>query len=162
MRSRECYFGVYLNKPQTVRHESIYIILLLTRLQESRNNDNNDDLLTSTPCFTHSVYVLLMTSQSIADDVTNALCITRSNSCDTRTRKAMSNTFDINLIHDHIHGRSCTTRCFQFQLTGRSICDHVLFFTGCIVTGFIIVSIIACFPSGKDITYWKKDTMWPE
>ena len=37
------------------------------------NDDENEDLHTSTPYLTRSIYVLLMTSQSIADDVTNAL-----------------------------------------------------------------------------------------
>ena len=34
------------------------------------NDDKNDDIYTSSPCLTHSVFVLLMTSQSIDDDVT--------------------------------------------------------------------------------------------
>ena len=55
---------------ETVRHESTYIILYLTRHNESINDSKNDDVYTSSPCFTHSVFVLLMTSQSIADDVT--------------------------------------------------------------------------------------------
>ena len=37
---------------------------------ESINFDKNDDLYTLTLCFTHSVYILLMMSQLIADDVT--------------------------------------------------------------------------------------------
>ena len=53
---------------ETVRHESKYIILFLTRHNESIN-DKNDDLYTSSPCLTRSVFVLQMTSQSIADDV---------------------------------------------------------------------------------------------
>ena len=84
-RSREGYFGV-LNKYQnntgvsaeTVRHESTYIILFLTRHDESINDYKNDKLYTSFPCLTRSVFVLLMTSQSIADDVT----ITRQLWCD--------------------------------------------------------------------------------
>ena len=31
--------------------------------------DKNDDLYMSSPCLTRSVFILLMTSQSIADDV---------------------------------------------------------------------------------------------
>ena len=85
-RSREGYFWCLFlelrsnegNKHQnntrvsaeTVRHESTYIILFLTRHNESINDDRNDDVYTSSPCLTHSVFVLLMTSQSIADDVT--------------------------------------------------------------------------------------------
>ena len=55
---------------ETVRHESTYIILFPTRHNESINYDKKDDLYTTTPCLTRSVVVLLMTSQSIADDVT--------------------------------------------------------------------------------------------
>ena len=55
---------------EAVRHESTYIILYLTRHKESINDDKHDDLYTSFPCLTCSVFVLLMTSQSIGDDVT--------------------------------------------------------------------------------------------
>ena len=85
MRSRECYFGVYfpsctatreintkitLEWAHTVRHKSTYIILFLTQHNESINDAKNEDLHTSSPCLTHSLYVLLMTSQSIDDEVT--------------------------------------------------------------------------------------------
>ena len=52
------------------RHESTYIILFLKRHNESINDDKNGDLYTSSPCLTRSVLVLLVKSQSIADDVT--------------------------------------------------------------------------------------------
>ena len=55
---------------ETVRHESTYIILFLTRHNESINDYKTDELYTSSPCLTRSVFVLLMTSQPIADDVT--------------------------------------------------------------------------------------------
>ena len=55
---------------ETVRQESTYIILFLTRHDESINDDKNNALNTSSPCLIRSVFVLLMTSQSIADDVT--------------------------------------------------------------------------------------------
>ena len=55
---------------ETVRHESTYIISFLTRQNKSINDDKNDVLYTSSPCLTCSIVVLLMTSQSIADDVT--------------------------------------------------------------------------------------------
>ena len=55
---------------EIVRHESTYIILFLTRHNDSINGERNDDLYTSSPCLTRSVFVLLMTSQSISDDVT--------------------------------------------------------------------------------------------
>ena len=54
---------------ETVCHVSIYIILLLTQHNESINDDKNDKLYTSSPCLTRSVFILLMTSQSIVDDV---------------------------------------------------------------------------------------------
>ena len=54
----------------TVRHESTYIILFLTRYNESINDYKNDDLYASSVCLTRLVFVLQMTSQSIADDVT--------------------------------------------------------------------------------------------
>ena len=55
---------------ETVRHESTYIILFLTRHNKSINDDKNDDLYTSSSGPTRSVFDLIMTSQSIADDVT--------------------------------------------------------------------------------------------
>ena len=63
---------------KTVRHENKYIILFLTRHNESTNDDQNDEFYTSSPCLTRSVFVLLMTSQSIADGVT----MTRQLWCD--------------------------------------------------------------------------------
>ena len=57
---------------EIVRHESTYIILFLTRHNESIIDDKNDDFYTSSPCLTRSVFDLLITSQSIADDVTMA------------------------------------------------------------------------------------------
>ena len=58
---------------ETVRHEGTYIVLFLTRHCESIksiNDDINDDLYTSSLCFTRSVFVVMMISQLIADDVT--------------------------------------------------------------------------------------------
>ena len=55
---------------ETVRDESTYIILFLTRHNVSIIEGKNDNLYTSSPSLTRSVFVLLMTSQSIADDVT--------------------------------------------------------------------------------------------
>ena len=63
LRSRESYFA------WTARQEGTYIILLLKRHNYSIKDDKIL-FLTSTPCLTRSVYILLMTSQSIADDVT--------------------------------------------------------------------------------------------
>ena len=50
--------------------EYMYIILFLVRQNESINEIKNEYLHTSTPCLTGSVYVQLVTSQSITDDVT--------------------------------------------------------------------------------------------
>ena len=80
---------------ETVRHESAYIILFLTRHNESINDNKNDDLFTSSPCLARLVSVLLMTSQSIADDVTMTRQLWRDHS------------LDINFIHGDIHVRSC-------------------------------------------------------
>ena len=55
---------------ETIRHESAYIILFLTWYNEFINYDKTDDLYTSSPCLTRSFFVLLVTSQSIANDVT--------------------------------------------------------------------------------------------
>ena len=74
-RSQDGYFGVYFptsqlgNKHQndtrvraeTVFHESTYIILFITRHNNDKSDDKNDDLHTSTPCVTHNR--LLMMSQ---------------------------------------------------------------------------------------------------
>ena len=80
MRSRECYFCVcnegnkHQNNSrasaQTVRHKSTYVVLFLTWKKESINDAKNEDLHVSSPCLTRSLYVLLMTSQSIGDDIT--------------------------------------------------------------------------------------------
>ena len=53
-----------------VRHESTYITLFLTRYNESINHVNDNDLHTLSLYPTRSAYVLLMTLQSIADDLT--------------------------------------------------------------------------------------------
>ena len=55
---------------ETVYHESTYVILFLTRHNDYINDDKNDDLYTPSPCLTRSVFVLLLTSQSIVGDVT--------------------------------------------------------------------------------------------
>ena len=90
MRLREGYLGVCLPscevtrepnskimlewvRKQFVRYESTYIFLFLTRHDLSTNDDKNDDFHTSSLFLTRSFYVLVMTSQSVFDDVTNAL-----------------------------------------------------------------------------------------
>ena len=55
---------------ETVRHEIAYIILFLIRHNDDKHDDKNDDLLTSTPCLSSWVCILLMTSQSLLVDVT--------------------------------------------------------------------------------------------
>ena len=55
---------------EIVCNSSTYTILFFTRHNDSKNDDKNDDLYTSLPCLTGSVFVLLVTSQWIADDVT--------------------------------------------------------------------------------------------
>ena len=85
---------------ETVRHESTYIILFLTRHNKSINDDKNDNLYTSSPCLTRSVFVLLMTSQSIADNVT----MTRQ--YDVIMWVVISNSLYMDFIHSDIHGLS--------------------------------------------------------
>ena len=55
-----------------VYHESTYIISIFSPHKESINYGGNI-FRTSNPCLTRPACVLLMTPQSIADDVTNAL-----------------------------------------------------------------------------------------
>ena len=76
---------------ETVRHESSYIILFLTQHNESIN----DDLHTSFPCFTLTLFLLLMTSQSIADVLTIITWI------------MISNSLDIHFIQGNVHSRLC-------------------------------------------------------
>ena len=85
---------------ETVRHESTYTVLFLTRHNESINDDENDDFYISSACLTRSVFVLLMTSQSIADDV----AMTRQ--LWAITWIMISNSLYIDFIHGDIHGRS--------------------------------------------------------
>ena len=91
----------------TVRHSSTYIILFLTRHNESINDDKNDDLYTSSPCLTHSGFVLLMWRH-------NRLLMTSQwpDTCDAITSITISNSLDIDFIHGDIHGRSCKKWCF--------------------------------------------------
>ena len=92
---------------ETVRHESTYIILFLTRHNEHINDDKNNYLYTSSPCLTHSGFVcwwrhdwLLMTSQW-------------PNNCDAITWIMISNSLDIDFIHGDIHGRPCKKEVFS-------------------------------------------------
>ena len=93
---------VFINKHQnntqvsayTVFHDATYLVsLTFTQHNESINDNKNDDLHTLTPCLIRSVYVLLMTSQSIA--------------CDPSAWKVISNLLDIDFIQGDIHGQSC-------------------------------------------------------
>ena len=59
----------------------------------------NDDIHTSFPCLSRSLYVLLITSQSIGDDVTMTRQLWRD--------YVISNYTDVDFIHGDIHGRSC-------------------------------------------------------
>ena len=85
---------------ETVRHESTYIILFLTRHNESMNDYKNDELYTSSPCRTRFSFCwwrpnrLLMTSQW-------------PDNCDAITWIVISYSLDIDFIHGDMHGRSC-------------------------------------------------------
>ena len=59
----------------------------------------------SSLCLTRSVFVLLMTSQSIADDVTMT-SLWHDHNCDMITWTVISKSLDIDFIHGDIHGRS--------------------------------------------------------
>ena len=64
-----------------------------------------DDHHTSNPCLIRSVYILLMTSQSIAYNVIIV----------THARKIRSNSLDIDFylfIRDRIHSRSCKNSAY--------------------------------------------------
>ena len=99
----------YQNYPrvsaETVRHESTYIILFLTRHNESINDYKNDEFYTSSRValarfsfcwWRHNR--LLMTSQW-------------PDNCDAITWIVISNSLDIDFIHGDIHGRSCKKLC---------------------------------------------------
>ena len=96
---------------ETVRHESTYIILFLTRLNESINDDKNNDLYTSSPV-SH-----LLSSRS-ADDVT-INCWWRHKDLTIVMR---SNSLDIDFIHD----RSCKKNhyCIQHDNENYKIWDR--------------------------------------
>ena len=84
----------------TVRHESTYIILFLTRHNESMNDDN-------TTIFTHRTRVSVARSFCLSRH--NRLLMTSQwpNNCDAITWIVISNSLDIPFIHGDIHGRSC-------------------------------------------------------
>ena len=91
---------------ETVRHESTYTILFLTRHKESINDDKNDYLYTSSPCLTHLVFVPLMTSQSIV------MTSQWPDSCDANMWIVISNSLDIDFIYGDFHGWSCKKLVF--------------------------------------------------
>ena len=110
-------FGVYFPSCKAMREINTKITLewvhkqFIMRVVTSfhflhmMNDDENDNLHTLTLWFTHSVYIQLMTSQSIANDVTK--CFVQCNNCDMHMWKEISNSLDINVIHGHIQGLSC-------------------------------------------------------
>ena len=127
--SREGYFGVYFpelrsneeNKQQnntrvsaeTVHHSSTYIILFLTRQNESTNDDK-------TTIFTHRSRVSL-TWFSFWWWCHNWLLMTSQwpDNCDAIAWIAICNTLDIDFIHGDIHGRSCKKLSYLIDL-----CHH--------------------------------------
>ena len=65
------------------------------------SDDKNEDLHTWSPCLTPLLYALLMTSKSIANEVTISRQLWREHvTSDIYT-------LDIDFIHGDIHGRSC-------------------------------------------------------
>ena len=86
---------------ETVRHESTYIILFLTRYNESINDN-------ATTIFTHRPRVSL-TQFSFCWWHHNRLLMTSQwpDNCDAITWIVISNSLDIDFIHWNIHSRSC-------------------------------------------------------
>ena len=129
----------------TVRHESIYIILFLTRHNESINDDKNDDLCTTSSCLTGSIFVLLITSQSIVDDVT----MTRHLWPDHVNRDI--DLLDIDFVHGDIHGGSCKKVSFLLMAWWHTFNDiqagHICHYD-CDVQGpsLVCVSVFFCCP----------------
>ena len=99
------YFGVYFPRCEATRQINTKItlntciILFLTPHNQSINDDKNGDLHTS-------VYILLMRSQSIADDFIMARQLWRDQWI------TISNSLDIDFIHGDIHRRSCKKRSY--------------------------------------------------
>ena len=131
----------------TVRHKSTYIILFLTWHNESINNAKNEDLHTSSPCLTRSLYVTLMTSQSIGDHVTMTRQLWREHV------KAISNSLDIDFIHGDIHGRSCKKTNYSTACYNMRIYNILYFYIGMFCTdtchkqplGEVLHSVEICF-----------------
>ena len=126
MRSREGYFGVSFSSCEATMEINNKITLewaqrlfvtrvhtlfhFLCNITNPLNDDKNDDLYTSSPCFTRAVFVLLMTSHSIDDDV----ILTRQ----LRRDHVKS---DISLVkyrfrHGDIHDRSRKKHCYLQSL----------------------------------------------
>ena len=84
---------------ETFHHETTYIKSFLTWHNKSINEDKNDDLCTSSQCLTW-VFVLLMTSRSIADEVT----IMRRLWCDHVNS-------DIKLVRYWFYSQWCSLSC---------------------------------------------------
>ena len=84
----------------TVRHKSTYIILFLTRHNESIND-------AKTRIFTHRPRVSLA-HFTFSWWRHNELAMTSQwpGNCDTNTWQVISNSLDIDFIHSDIHGRS--------------------------------------------------------
>ena len=93
---------------ETVRHENAYIILFLTRHNESINEY-------TTTSFTHRPRVSLARF-SFCWWRHNRLLMTSQwpDNCDAITSIVISNSLDIDFIHGEIHGRSC--KKFLFKL----------------------------------------------
>ena len=100
--------------PETVLHESTYIILFLTRCNKTINDDKNDDHYISS-CLARASLArfsfcwwrhnrLLMTSQW-------------PDNCDAITWIVISYLLDIDFIHGEIHDRSCKKTIYPY-ITG--------------------------------------------
>ena len=91
------------------------IILFPTRYDKSINDWHETTIFTRWPSVSLVRFMIdLLTSQSIADDVTNAFCNTHYKILThARTRKAMSNSLDVDLIHGYIYVQLCKWRSYE-------------------------------------------------
>ena len=95
---------------ETVRRKSTYIVLFLTRHNESINNDKPT-------IFTHCSRVSL-TRFSFCWWRHNRSLMTSQwlDNCDAVTRIVISNSLDIDFIHGYIHGWSCKKILYSKKL----------------------------------------------
>ena len=88
--------------PELRSNKGTYIILSITRHNESLYDIKSDDLHTLCPCLVRSVYILQITSQSVVGDVAMTRQVWHE-----LVKWIISNSLDVDLIHGDFHGQSC-------------------------------------------------------